>query len=190
MSMYGKNHFNTAKQLASNKNKWEKEQSTCQCRGHGFKPWSRKIPWATGQLSLWATATEPTGHSFWSPRAHALEPCSAERGRRGEKPSEDKEEQPLLQQQEKVRVQQWTLCSQKVINPKKERSKKSFYHFTFTLTRLLQSSFSLWESVQKGVHTHGPLWGQRHREMVWPTLALCFKILLKAWLAVFSALFS
>ena len=32
---------------------------TCQCRGHGFKPWSGKIPHATEQLSPCATTTEP-----------------------------------------------------------------------------------------------------------------------------------
>ena len=31
----------------------------CQCRGHGFNPWSGKIPHAVEQLSPWATATEP-----------------------------------------------------------------------------------------------------------------------------------
>ena len=30
-----------------------------QCRGHGFEPWSRKIPHATEQLSPCATTTEP-----------------------------------------------------------------------------------------------------------------------------------
>ena len=35
---------------------WE---SACQCRGHGFEPWSGKIPHATEQLSPWATTTEP-----------------------------------------------------------------------------------------------------------------------------------
>ena len=35
---------------------WE---SACQCRGHGFKPWSGKIPHAAEQLSPWATTTEP-----------------------------------------------------------------------------------------------------------------------------------
>ena len=28
------------------------------CRGHGFNPWSGKIPHAAGQLSLWASTTE------------------------------------------------------------------------------------------------------------------------------------
>ena len=35
---------------------WE---SACQCRGHGFDPWSRKIPHAMEQLSPCATTTEP-----------------------------------------------------------------------------------------------------------------------------------
>ena len=35
---------------------WE---SAYQCRGHGFEPWSGKIPHAAEQLSPWATITEP-----------------------------------------------------------------------------------------------------------------------------------
>ena len=35
---------------------WE---SACQCRGHGFEPWSGKIPRATEQMGPWATTTEP-----------------------------------------------------------------------------------------------------------------------------------
>ena len=34
---------------------WE---SACQCRGHGFEPWSGKIPHAVEQLGPWATITE------------------------------------------------------------------------------------------------------------------------------------
>ena len=34
---------------------WE---SACQCREHGFEPWSGKIPHAAEQLSPWATTTE------------------------------------------------------------------------------------------------------------------------------------
>ena len=36
------------------------EESTCQCRGHKFNPWSGKIPHAMGQLSWRATTTEST----------------------------------------------------------------------------------------------------------------------------------
>ena len=35
------------------------KESICQCRGHGFKPWSGKIPHAEEQLSPCTTATEP-----------------------------------------------------------------------------------------------------------------------------------
>jgi len=34
------------------------KESACQCRGHGFDPWSRKLPHAAGQLSLCATTSE------------------------------------------------------------------------------------------------------------------------------------
>ena len=37
-------------------------ESACQCRGHGFEPWSRKIPHAAEQLSPCATTTEPMCH--------------------------------------------------------------------------------------------------------------------------------
>ena len=41
-------------------------ESACQCRGHGFEPWSRKIPHAAEQLSPCATTTEAC-----APRARA-----------------------------------------------------------------------------------------------------------------------
>ena len=44
---------------------WE---STCQCRGHGFEPWSGRIPYAAQQLSPCATTTEAC-----APRARALQ---------------------------------------------------------------------------------------------------------------------
>ena len=50
------------------------KESTCQYRGHGFDPWSRKIPHATGQLSPCATtpkACELQLLTFAHPRAHA-----------------------------------------------------------------------------------------------------------------------
>ena len=34
------------------------EESTCQCRKHGFNPWSGNIPHAAEQLSLCASTTE------------------------------------------------------------------------------------------------------------------------------------
>ena len=48
---------------------WE---CACQCRGHGFEPWSGKIPHAAEQLGAWATTTEP---------AH-LEPVLCNKGAR------------------------------------------------------------------------------------------------------------
>ena len=48
------------------------QESTCQCRGHGFEPWSGKIPHAVEQLSPCATTTEP---ALWSPRATTTEPA-------------------------------------------------------------------------------------------------------------------
>ena len=50
---------------------WE---SACQCRGHGFEPWSGKIPHAAEQLAPWVTITEPACHNYWSPCASSL--CS------------------------------------------------------------------------------------------------------------------
>ena len=35
------------------------KESACQCRRHGFDPWSRKIPHALEQLSLCTTAIDP-----------------------------------------------------------------------------------------------------------------------------------
>ena len=50
-----------------------------QCRRHRFDPWSRKIPHAAEQLSLWATTIEPVPWScnYWSLRT--LKPISATR---------------------------------------------------------------------------------------------------------------
>ena len=63
---------------------WE---SACQCRGHGFKPWSGKIPHATEQLSPWATITEPA----------RLEPALRnKRGHDSERPAHHNEEWPPL----------------------------------------------------------------------------------------------
>ena len=65
---------------------WE---SACQDRGHGFNPWSGKIPHAVEQLgpcatatdpvlwSPWATTAEPACRNYWGPRAWS--PCSTAR---------------------------------------------------------------------------------------------------------------
>ena len=63
---------------------WE---SACQCRGHGFEPWSGKIPHAAEQLGPWATTTEP----------ERLEPVLRnKRGRDSERPTHRDEEWPPL----------------------------------------------------------------------------------------------
>ena len=63
---------------------WE---SACQCRGHGFEPWSGKIPHAAEQLGPWATTAEPA----------RLEPVPRNgRGRNRERPAHRDEEWPPL----------------------------------------------------------------------------------------------
>ena len=63
---------------------WE---SACQCSGHGFGPWSGKIPHATEQMGPWATTTEPA----------RLEPVLRnKRGRESERPAHREEEWPPL----------------------------------------------------------------------------------------------
>ena len=66
------------------RNGWE---SACQCRGHGFEPWSGKILHAVEQLGPWATITEPA----------RLEPVlRSKRGHDSERPAHHDEEWPLL----------------------------------------------------------------------------------------------
>ena len=61
--------------------------SACQCRGHGFEPWSGKIPHAAEQLGPWATITEPA----------RLEPVLRnKRGHDSERPTHRDEEWPPL----------------------------------------------------------------------------------------------
>ena len=58
-------------------------ESACQCRGHGFEPWSGKISHAAEQLSPCAATTEPA----------RLEPVLRnKRGHRNEKPAHRNEE--------------------------------------------------------------------------------------------------
>jgi len=41
------------------------EEFACRCRGHGFDPWSGKIPHASGQLCPCAVATEPLSCNYF-----------------------------------------------------------------------------------------------------------------------------
>ena len=64
------------------------EESACRCQGHGFNPWSRKIPHATKLLShnCWACALESGSHNYWS--LCTLQPVlRSKRGCRSEKPT-------------------------------------------------------------------------------------------------------
>ena len=63
---------------------WE---SACQCRGHGFEPWSGKIPHAADQLGPWATTTES---------AHLEPVLRNRRGHDSERPAHRDEEWPPL----------------------------------------------------------------------------------------------
>ena len=81
---------------------WE---SACQCRAHGFEPWSGKIPHAAEQLGPWATTTEPA----------PLEPVLRnKRGRDSERPAHrDEEWPPLATTRESPRTETKTQHSQK-----------------------------------------------------------------------------
>ena len=90
---------------------WE---SACQCRGHGFEPWFRKIPHVAEQLGPWATITEPA----------RLEPVLLnKRGRDGERPAHrDEEWPPLAATRESPRTEMKTQHSHKL---KKNKNKKT-----------------------------------------------------------------
>ena len=81
---------------------WE---SAYQCRGHGFEPWSGKIPHTAEQLGPWATITEPA----------RLEPVLLnKRGRDNERPAHrDEEWPPLAATRESPRTETKTQHSQK-----------------------------------------------------------------------------
>ena len=81
---------------------WE---SACQCRGHGFEPWSGKIPRAAEQLGPWATITKPA----------RLEPVLLnKRGHDSERPAHcDEEWPPLATSRESPRTETKTQHSHK-----------------------------------------------------------------------------
>ena len=77
---------------------WE---SACQCRGHGFKPWSGKISHAAEQLGPWDTRTEPALRN--------------KRGSDSERPlHRDEEWPPLAATRESPRTETKTQHSQKI----------------------------------------------------------------------------
>ena len=81
---------------------WE---SACQCRGHGFEPWSGKIPQAAERLGPWATIAEPA----------RLEPVLRnKRGHDSERPVHcDEEWSPLAATRESPRTETKTQHSHK-----------------------------------------------------------------------------
>ena len=113
--------------------RWE---SACQCRQHGFNPWSRKIPHAVDQLSPCPTTAEPTLYSlcattvevcmlegpraataqpvrcnYWGPRPQG--PCSTTRGPTVRSPQATRKSSPCSPQLEKAHARQWRLSAAK-----------------------------------------------------------------------------
>ena len=74
------------------------KESTCQCRRHGFNPWSRKIPQAAEQLSSSTTTVGPVlsspGNLTIKPTySHARKPVLCKKkSHRSKKPSQCNEE--------------------------------------------------------------------------------------------------
>ena len=101
---------------------WE---SACQCRGHGFKPWSGRIPHATEQVGPCATTTEPA----------RLEPVLYnKRGCDSERPAHcDEQWPPLAATRESPRTETKTQHSQKKILKKKKKSFSGLEDLVFTL---------------------------------------------------------
>ena len=89
---------------------WE---SACQCRGHGFEPWSGKIPHAAEHLGPWATTTEPA----------RLEPVPHnKRGHDSERPAHrDEEWPPLAATRESPRTKRRPNTAKNKLKKKKSR---------------------------------------------------------------------
>jgi len=65
---FGHSHLQESISLINNDSekgmKWlSGEESTCQCRRHGFNPWSGKISHASEKLSLCTITIEPVLHN-------------------------------------------------------------------------------------------------------------------------------
>ena len=95
---------------------WE---SACQCRGHGFGPWSGRIPHAAQRLGPWATIAEP---------ARLGPVLRNRRGRDGERPAHrDEEWPPLATTGESPRTETKTQHSHKFKKKKKKSGLSSEY---------------------------------------------------------------
>ena len=114
---------------------WE---SACQCRGHGFEPWSGRVPHAAEQLGPWATIAEPA----------RLEPVLRnKRGRDSERPAHrDEEWPPLAATRESPRTETKTQHSHKWINLKKNYFQKIWKtkwcaRFSSSVLKIIKSRF-------------------------------------------------
>ena len=104
--IYTQGKVSTSKDLWQGLPWWRSgRESACQCRGHGFEPWSGKIPHAAEQLGPWATITEPA----------RLEPVLRnKRGHDSDRPAHRNEEwSPLAATRESPRTETKTQHSQK-----------------------------------------------------------------------------
>ena len=85
---------------------WE---SARHCRGHGFNPWSGKIPHATEQLIPWATTAEATLSSVRAAATEASKPRARALHREAtavRNPHSATKRRPRLPQLEKAGTQQ------------------------------------------------------------------------------------
>ena len=85
------------------------QESICQSWGHRFDSWSRKIPYASEQLSPYATAPEPAllGPQATTTEAHTPGACALQ----PEKPPPRNRGSPHLPQLEKARTEQQRPCT-------------------------------------------------------------------------------
>ena len=114
---------------------WE---SACQCRGHGFEPWSGKIPHATERLGPWATVAEPA----------RLEPVLRSRrgGDSGRPAHRDEEWPPLAATRESPPTETKTQHSQK--KKKKKKKKVIIQSCRFWNAQELAAWAAFWQRLE------------------------------------------
>ena len=111
---------------------WE---SACWCGGHGFGPWSGRIPHAAEQLDLWATVTEPA----------RLQPVlRSGRGRGGGRPAHrDEEWPPLATAGESPRAETKTQQGNQSINKKSMTTLQKCFTFVNSDNLIIQIIYIL-----------------------------------------------
>ena len=97
------------------------KESIYQYREHKFDPWYRKIPHATGKLSLCATTTEPVSCTYWASELQLLKRTSSwasaleqDKTLKWETRAPQIEGNLLLPQLKKAHVQQQRLSTAKI----------------------------------------------------------------------------